>query len=113
MNIKVLTKTERTYLNERYTFILSDNHVHVKVNEYSRITVHSLNESINITSKLRRMTLSSQAIHIWAKKYVAKYSLIDVQNAINYLKVSYQEVNDESIDNALKSIDKKDAERYV
>lgn len=113
MNIRVLTKAERSSLNKRYTFILDENNVHVKVSNYKRITAHRLDENINISCSTRRITLTAFAISIWAKKYVDKYSLIDVQNAINYLKVSYQEVNEDSIEKALISINQKDAERHV
>ena len=113
MNIKVLTAAERKYLNEKYTFSFDDKNVYVKVNNYARITAHPISENFYIKNDMRRMTISVMAISLWKSKYFGKHSLIDVQNAINYLKVSYQEVNDETIDSALKSIRTKDAERYV
>lgn len=106
MNIKVLTTNERLYLNRRYSFSVDGNSIFVKVNDFKRVTAHPIGEKINLRSSVRqRLVLSNEALTLWREMYIGKRSPIDIQNAINFLKVSYQEVTNEAIEKALKQID--------
>jgi hypothetical protein len=106
MNVKILTKQELQYFREKYRFELNTDKVFVYVNGYNRVTAHNINERINITCKVRRIIISPDALFYWSKYLKDKYSPIEVQNAMNFLKISYKPILIESIDEALRAIAK-------
>lgn len=101
-NIQVLTQDERTYLNNKYDFDVKDDVLIVKVKDYGRVTVHDMNCKFSLNAKVRKITISPEAIQMWHKKFKGKYSLIDVQDAINQLVVTYQTPSDEDVGEQLK-----------
>ena len=70
----------------------------VTTNNYQlRKILHSSDESFIISSPKRKITFSVEAINYWINDFKEDYTLIDVQNAINILTVTYQTVNKEEI----------------
>ena len=104
-NLKALTDEELDYLRETYQFDVMGDYLVVScvVNGqvYNRKTLHNKNESFNLTTKMRKITITPQAIEMWLEKYKDNYSLIEVQNAINTLIITYQPLNDEEMLNQL------------
>ena len=50
----------------------------------------------------RRIKITKNAIDLWSEKYIDEYSLIEVQNAINTLIVTYQTVTQEHVTGQLE-----------
>lgn len=102
-NIKVLSQDELDYLNSIYSFEYEDNMIAVMCK--GRVAIHSATEKFTILTPINKITLSLDAINYWKKQ--STFSLFDIQNTMNLLKVIYQEVNYENIINYLKSDIKK------
>ena len=111
-NIKLLTKDERYDFNKAYTLTVKDNSVFVKFNGRNITTVHSTNENFQIYHKelKRKITIKKEAVALWNEKFKdTKYTLIDIQNAMNALIIGYQSLDYEDVKNQLEVIDKNDA----
>ena len=108
-NIKILTKKELSFLNEKYSFIIDDTKIIVKVNNYDRATTHNIADGFLLTTTIRRIKISSEAINMWINltNKKIKCSLFDVQNAINTLTVLYQHCNEDNVIEQLKRDDNK------
>lgn len=65
----------------------------------NRITYHSIKENfkINFFKLNKLMTISKEAIDMWLQIGVEDYTLISVQNAMNYLYITYQDITKEKI----------------
>lgn len=107
-NIKLLTREERQFFNTKYSFELVDDVILVKLEDYGRVTAHNANESFNISSKLRKIKISKEAIRLWRDRFMKSASLIDVQNAMNALTIAYQTVDYEDVKTQLEIIEKND-----
>lgn len=101
-NLKALTEEELDYMKDKYSFKLFENYIVVTCKGYNRTTLHEINSPFEIRSPLRKIKISKQAINLWITKYQNTYSLVEVQNAISTLIVTYQEVNSENIDSCIK-----------
>lgn len=101
-NLKALTDEELDYIRKAYIFDVYDKYIVVSCSGYNRRTLHDIDKPFLLTTKARKITITVQAINMWLEKYKGKYSLVEVQNAINYLIVTYQPVNDEEIEKQLK-----------
>lgn len=105
-NLKALTDEELDYIRNSYQFDVHDKYIVVmcSVNGtmYNRKTLHDIDKPFSLTTKARKITISVQAINMWLEKYKDKYSLIEVQNAINYLIITYQPLTDEEMEKQLK-----------
>ena len=101
-NIKALTNDELKFVVSKYQFELFENYVVVCTN--GRRTLHDKTKGFSLLLPLgrRRVNISTKAIDLWTKKYVEKFSLIEVQNAINTLLVTYQNPSDDNVDGQLK-----------
>lgn len=104
-NVKLLTPAQLTALKERYSFSYDkeNDKVIVSIIGYNRSTVHNGNETFHINAKFRRVTISAEMIEIW-KQLSFEFNLLDVQQAINTLYISYQEV---TVDSVKKMIEQK------
>lgn len=108
-NIKLLTKDERKYFKDNYAFSIKDDFILVKFNGYGRTVAHPINESFSIASKVRKIKISEEAIKLWKDKFQStNYSVIDVQNAMNALLISYQATDYNDVKSQLEVIDKND-----
>lgn len=106
-NTKPLTTEELEILNNYYTFKYDseEDGIKVKCNNYAKhnYVVHTNRQPFALNHPARKITLTRKAIDLWIDKYRDKYSLLDVQNAINVLTVTYAECTDEEIDNLLQN----------
>ena len=108
-NIKLLTKDERQYFRDNYSFELQGNFVLVKFKNYGRVVAHSIFEPFSIVSKIRKITISVNAINLWKDKFMnTDTSLVDVQNAMNALTIAYQATDYTDVKNQLDAIKKND-----
>lgn len=112
----MLTKKELDFLNDKYSFTISGNDVVVECNNLKRRILHSANESFSLNTQIRRITITKETISLWKNIFKDQYSLLDVQNAMNSLLVTYQPTSVENIQQVLKneSVEiKKEKERIV
>ena len=110
MNIKLLSRSDRFYLNQRYSFSVNGDYVLVKVSTCRKVTPYKKLTPIKIVTKVRVITISVKALTLWERAYIGRYSPIDIQNAINALVISSREASDEAIAEMLEIISKKDAQ---
>lgn len=68
----------------------------------SRKVLHNINEPFLISTSMRKISFSKEAINYWINDFKDEYSLIEVQNAISVLTITYQPVNIDEIRNQLK-----------
>ena len=101
-NIKILSQAQLEKLNAKYYFDVDDQDIIVGLNNYQRVTRHPRDKRFHINSKTdvkRKICFSKEAIDIWltCKENKLKLSLFDVQNAVNVLTVTYQQVSYENV----------------
>lgn len=106
-NLRALTLDELKYFNDRYTFSYIEGYILVHCNILNKKTFHDTNKSFSLKSPVRKVTISKEAIDFWKDNYYEDYSLIEVQNAISSLVITYQEVNKSQLDRELKKIRSK------
>ena len=96
-NIKLLTKKELSNLKNLYYFKLDDSKQNIIVgnNYMKRITPHPINKGFGLNSKVRVIKISKEAISIWME--LKEYNLFEIQQAINILKMLFQEVDATSV----------------
>ena len=101
-NIKALTDTEMKYVVSRYKFELYNDFIMVIAN--GRKTLHDRTKGFSLLLPIerRRIKITEKAIDFWIKEASPNYTLIEVQNAINTLVVTYQNVTQENIRSQLK-----------
>lgn len=99
-NVHVLTEEELRTFKNKYLISIEDNKILVKFPNYARVTVHDIDKPFAINAKnFRKICFSMEAINYWKKfvKQKSRYTLFDVQNAINILYVTYQPVNEKNV----------------
>ena len=104
-NIKALTDEDLYYFDKNYNFELIENKKYILVycKSYpNRKTIHSVDEGFNISGGKRKLKITKKAIDLWINKYYNQYSLIQVQNAISTLIVTYQSLTENDIEEQLK-----------
>ena len=104
MNVKVLTKQELQYFKHKYKFELKEKSFFVYVNGYNRVTQHTFDRRLNIVTSVRRIIVSIEALTYWREHFYDKFSPIEVQNAMNFLKISYKDIDKESILKTMKAL---------
>ena len=108
-NIKLLTKDERKFFKDKYTFIYKDDFLVVKFKDYGRYVAHPINEDFSISSEVRKIKITKEAMKLWKEKFInTDVSVVDVQNAMNALTISYQATNYDDVKNQLKVIEDND-----
>lgn len=107
-NLRALTDEELEYVKQEYFFeLLTDSNGNMQLIVYTRSypnrkTLHDVNNKFILSTPRRKVTISKEAIQLWINEYKDKgYSLIEVQNAISCLIVTYQNLNREDIQNQL------------
>lgn len=110
-NVKIITPDELAYLNSRYEFEIMGKNILVKIKNYNRVTAHPLNKSFSLNTKVRKVTITAEVIKVWHESFKDRYSLFDVQNAVNILIATYQLPSVEEIlrqlrDNTINTIRK-------
>ena len=101
-NLKALSLEELKYFLDRYNIDLIENYIVVTCKTLNRKTLHDLDKGFPLSTSIKKINITKQAIDIWRKSYIGYYSLIEVQNAINTLIITYQNVNDSQIKEQLK-----------
>lgn len=100
-NVKALTPDEMRFVLNKYKFEAAGDYIIVRAN--NRSTAHPSNKGFSLLLPLerRRVKITPKAIAIWEKNYVGKYSLLEVQNAINVLTVTLQPASEDEIGSQL------------
>lgn len=101
-NLKALSVDELKYFLDRYDIKLLDDYILVTCKTLNRKTLHDLDKGFPLSTPIKKMNITKQAIELWKNDYKDSYSLIEVQNAINTLIITYQNVNDFQIREQLK-----------
>lgn len=101
-NIKLLKPKELELLNEKFIFELEEDAIVVKLRNYGRVTRHPIDKPFHINAKgIRKVCFSMEAINIWKALYNKGLpTLFSVQQAVNYLTIAFQKVDE----NAVKKI---------
>lgn len=100
-NIRALTDEELEFIKNKYNFELVGDFICVSTNGYDRKVLHSIDKPFSINS-IRKVTISKPAIDAWINKFRAMgYSLVEVQNAMSVLIVTWQDITDEEVENQL------------
>ena len=102
-NVKLLTATQLDKLNDKYDFYVEGEYIVVKLRNYNRSTKLPLDKSFFINSDIRKISFSVDAIKLWLKlKDETKYTLLDIQQAVNSAYILYIEINEKNILDLLK-----------
>ena len=101
-NTKALTNDELKFIVDKYEFSLFQDFVVVSTN--NRKTLHDRTKGFSLLLPLarRRVKITPKAIELWIENYMSKYSLIEVQNALNTLVVTYQSLSKDNINAQLE-----------
>ena len=101
-NTKALTNDELKYILGKYQFNLVGDYILVLAN--GRKTLHDKTKGFSLLLPLerRRVKIGTDAIDLWINKFMEKYSLIEVQNAINTLIVTYQKPTNQNVEGQLE-----------
>lgn len=106
-NVRALTINELEYFLNRFVIELKNDYIVVMTKSLNRKVIHDSNVGFQLSTDLRKINITKKAIDLWIKKYIDKYSLIEVQNAINTLIVTSQNVTEKAIYSQLKKIKSK------
>lgn len=109
-NTRVLTPEEYETYKTKYSFIVFEDNIAVKVKDYNRVTLHSFKETFSINAKpCRKMSFTPEAMSIWKQmlKSNPQTNLIDVQQAVNKLHITYQKITLENVKDILEGKDIK------
>lgn len=93
-NIHVLKDEEVEMLNGLFSYEVKDDHLLQTPVSFKRTTAYSINSSFSVRykylNKNRKVKIQAYTIKVWLENFKDKYTLFDVQNAINKLLVTYQ-----------------------
>lgn len=95
-NIRLLTKEEIEFFKNEYSFEIYGKYLLVSTKSYKRTVTHDLNKDFFISSKKRKITITKETLKLYKESFSNTY-LIELQNAINALIISYQDINEDSI----------------
>lgn len=106
-NLQLLTRDDLIYLNNKYTFDIKDDFIIVSNTDYTRLTCHDINKKFSLNTKVKKVTITPQAIEIWKNcrnKDTGKsdFTLFEVQDAINSLILTYQQPIEEYVKKELQ-----------
>lgn len=108
-NCRVLTPEELIFINNKYKFWIENDDVCVQCVNIARVTKHPKTEKFSINvKKVRKLTYTTTAINMFEDfqkdDKLKKYSLTDIQNTLNILRVTYQKM---TVPNVLNLLNKK------
>lgn len=101
-NLRALTKEELDFLNSKYEFTYIPNYIVTTCTGFGRKVLHDVNKSFSLNTPIRKIKITKEAIDFWVNEFRNEYTLLDVQNAISSLIVTYQDISLEDIKTALK-----------
>lgn len=96
-NLRALSKTELDFLKEKYKFELFGDFIVTSCAGIDRKILHPINKSFAINTPIRKITISELAIKMWIEHFQSNYNLLEVQNAISSLIVTYQDISVEDV----------------
>ncbi len=86
---------------EKYEIFVYNDYVAVKTKNFNRPTFHLKNQPFSLLCSGRKIKFTPEVIKIWEKSYKDKH-LVEIQNAVNALLISYQqELSEEDINKML------------
>ena len=109
-NTKALNDLELHYIKTNYLFDADEKYIYVSYKNSSKVVVHPISHNFILSTKVRKITILVEAINLWINKYKNNYSLIEVQNALNTLAVTYQPITNENIELQLKKFSERETE---
>lgn len=106
-NIRILSVDERKYLNDKYLIYAVGSFVLVITKDYNRTVMHKFTNKFLLTTKEknRRLTINPEAMSLWMNYFKETSTLIDVQQAVNILRVTLQDVTKENVEMQLSHLD--------
>ena len=108
-NIKLMTKSELKLLNDIYTFKYIDGGILATTKNYNRKVIHDIDKKFLINSKIRNIYITPQAMKMWVDNFQnSEYTLLDIQNAINSLIISYQNIDKSELIKELNILSKRE-----
>ena len=101
--MKLLTDKQFAQMNEKYIITHDDQYITVTCKDYHRYTKHPIDHPFHINAKgIRKITFSEEAIDIWLiLEKRGKPTLIEVQQAVNMLRIAYQNVDVDAVKKVL------------
>lgn len=106
-HIVLMSNKEIKAFKDKYTIYLEDEKIYVKINRYeNRKTAHSIHKSfvVNVIG-MRVVKFTKDTIDLWLDfiNDGLKFDLIDVQEKVNEVYLSYQDINKENVLKALNA----------
>lgn len=105
-NTKILTKDELYSFNVSYNVEVIDNNF-IAINSVLRkvAVLHPINSWFRVFNKKikRKIQISPTASKMWTEEFKNKYSIFEVQNAINVLTITYRDITKENVRKVLNS----------
>ena len=109
-NLKTLSEDELNFLVDKYDFKIATldglDYIVVKAKNYDRMVMHSCKKSFTLNTPIKKVSITPFAVNLWRNELKGN-SLIRIQNAINSLVVTYQDISVEDIKAQLKRNDTK------
>lgn len=101
-NLKILTKEELDFINSKYTFWCDDTFIYHRPITRNYTSIHPKNKRFTLLMKgYKKLTFTTLAMSVFSKMQTQsdtiKYSLVDIQNAINTCMILRQPVTEENI----------------
>lgn len=104
-NLKAFTMDELKFFLSKYDISLNGDSVVVRCKGMDRATSHPASRGFVLSTRVKKINITAEAISYWRDdQSIGQYSLIEVQNAINTLKITYQRVNQTQLLSELKRI---------
>lgn len=100
-----LDDTTKKELSDMIDYIVKNDSKYISVttkNCVRRTVLHNINESFLVSTPIRKISFSKEAINYWINDFRDKYTLADVQNAISVLTITYQKVDKNEIKKQLE-----------
>lgn len=96
-NIHVLSEDEVEMLNNMFKHELKDDQILQTPVKFKRTTAYPVDRSFSVVytyfNRKRKITIQAYTIKVWIDNFKDKYTLFEVQNAINKLLITYQTPN--------------------
>ena len=104
-NVRALTKDELDFLNSKYLFEYVQGYVVTSCAGFGRKVMHDINQGFSLNTPIRKIKITKDAIDFWINEFKDEYTLLDVQNAISSLIVTYQDISLDDIKTVLQRKD--------
>ena len=105
--IKLLTANQLNEFNNKYRSEITDDKKYIRIDNrhYSKSTLHNVNESFRINSRIRNIVITSEMMKIFSEMqgiYKFKnYSIFDIMQAVNILYLTYQNITQKNVERIL------------